>query len=159
MNVTGMILTEIMGVVGNQPQIFVIYPALITTIGGLGSIIGSTATTKLALGSMTSSFLSIKEHLTEILSTWVASLILFLVFPSVIFIFRVIGLLVFGQLILQLLFVNVLAASIMIIVSFGVAIVTYKRGWDPDNFVIPIESSIADAVTTAALLIVMSIII
>ncbi len=159
MNITGLILTEIMGVVGNQPQIFVIYPALMTTIGGLGSIIGSTATTKLALGSMTSSFSSIKEHLTEILSTWIASLILFIVFPSVIFIFGVIDLQVFRQLVLQLLFANILAASIMIIISFGVAIATYKRGWDPDNFVIPIESSIADAVTTTALLIVMSTII
>jgi cation transporter-like permease len=33
-----------------------------------------------------------------------------------------------------------------------VAILTFKKGLDPDNFVIPIESSIADSVTTVALL-------
>jgi cation transporter-like permease len=47
---------------------------------------------------------------------------------------------------------NILAVSIMVVIAYFVAIVTYRRGWDPDNFVIPIESSLADSVTTIALL-------
>lgn len=43
----------------------------------------------------------------------------------------------------------------MIVLSFVVAISTRRRGWDPDNFVIPIEGSMADAVTTVSLLVVL----
>jgi len=39
------------------------------------------------------------------------------------------------------------------VISFTVAILTYRRGWDPDNFVIPIESSLADTVTSVFLFI------
>ena len=53
-NVTGSLLTKISGV------IYGVYPAIITTVGGVGSIIGSTVTTKLALGLAKPSFSSIK---------------------------------------------------------------------------------------------------
>jgi len=33
-----------------------------------------------------------------------------------------------------------------------VAVLTFQRGLDPDNFVIPIESSLADGITTISLL-------
>jgi cation transporter-like permease len=33
-----------------------------------------------------------------------------------------------------------------------VAILTFQKGLDPDKFVIPIESSLADSITTIALL-------
>jgi len=37
-----------------------------------------------------------------------------------------------------------------------VAILTYRRGWDSDNFVIPIESSLADSITTISLLLALN---
>jgi cation transporter-like permease len=46
----------------------------------------------------------------------------------------------------------------MITVSFAVAILTFQKGLDPDNFVIPIESSLADTITTAGLFIMLSLI-
>ena len=55
-------------------------PPLIATIGGVGSIIGSTATTKLALGLIKPSFSSIKKHINEIGGAWLASIILFIVY-------------------------------------------------------------------------------
>jgi cation transporter-like permease len=49
--------------------------------------------------------------------------------------------------------VNILAASLIILVSYSVAILTYQKGLDPDNFEIPIESSLADSITTISLLV------
>jgi cation transporter-like permease len=48
---------------------------------------------------------------------------------------------------------NALAVPLMAVISYLVATVTYSKGLDPDNFVIPIESSLADSITTIALLV------
>ena len=58
----------------------------------------------------------------------------------------------------QLLATNILAVSIMVIIAYAVAIFTFRRGWNPDNFVIPIESSLADTVTTAAILVALALV-
>jgi len=58
-----------------------------------------------------------------------------------------------------LLFVtNILAALSMVIIAYAVGILTYRKGWDPDNFVIPIESSLADTITTISLLVALNLI-
>jgi len=57
-----------------------------------------------------------------------------------------------------LLATNFFAAVFMIVISFGVAILTFHEGLDPDNFVIPIESSLADTITTVSLLAMLSLV-
>ena len=59
----------------------------------------------------------------------------------------------------QLLTINFIAVLVMIFIAYTIAIYTFRRGWNPDNFVIPIESSLADTVTTAAVLITLMLII
>lgn len=158
-NVTGSFLTKIGGVTGDLKAIIAVYPAIITTVGGVGSIIGSTATTKLALGVTTPTFSSIKQHISEIGGAWLASIVMFVIYlilSSLIGGVSTLGdLLIFSS---HLLITNVLAVSIMIIVAYAVAISTYRRGWNPDNFVIPIESSLADTVTTAAILVAIALV-
>jgi mgtE-like transporter len=135
-------------------QVYVVYPALIDTIGDVGAVVGSTATTKLALGTLKASFSSMKNHLMEISGAWAASLIMY-------FAYSVLALLITGtfaptSLVTFTFFlftVNIFAASLIILVSYSVAIITYQRGLDPDNFEIPIESSIADSITTISLLV------
>jgi len=159
-NVTGAFLQEISGITRNGTQIYIVYPALITTIGGLGSIVGSTATTKLALGVIRPSFSSIRQHLNEIGGAWVASIVMFafyfLISSSISGTLTLSDSLKYAA---QLLITNALAAFVMVIVSYAVAVSTYRRGWDPDNFVIPIESSLADSVTTISLLIALTAIV
>ncbi len=164
-NVTGLFLGKIeekLGerqIVGDKQAIYRVYPALIDTVGDVGSIVGSTATTKLALGLIDSSFSSIKRHLQEIGGAWAASLILFTAYSvissSAAGLFTVAA---FMKLTVQLLATNVLAVFFMVLISYAVAIFTYKRGWDPDNFVIPIESSLADSITTVSLLAMLTLI-
>jgi cation transporter-like permease len=47
----------------------------------------------------------------------------------------------------------------MILIAYAVAIYTFRRGWNPDNFVIPIESALADTMTTAAVIIALALIV
>ncbi|MEM2539497.1 MAG: magnesium transporter [Candidatus Bathyarchaeia archaeon] len=146
------VIREKEGVYETYP-IYVVYPALIDTIGDIGAVVGSTATTKLALGTLKASFSSMKDHISEILGAWAASLIMY-------FAYSILALTVVGTLrplsiarfSLLLFTVNIMAAALITLVSYSVAIVTYKRGLDPDNFEIPIESSLADALTTISLL-------
>jgi mgtE-like transporter len=134
-------------------QIYVVYPALIDTIGDVGAVVGSTATTKLALGTLKASFSSVKNHFMEISGAWTASLIMY-------FAYSILALTITGmpsplylvKFTLFLFTVNIFAASLIIVVSYAVAILTYQRGLDPDNFEIPIESSLADSITTISLL-------
>ena len=159
-NVTGSFLNKISGITGNGTEIYVVYPALITTIGGVGSIIGSTATTKLALGLIKPTFSSIKQHLNEIGGSWIASIVMFTLY-SITSSFTsgtttLSNPLKFAA---QLLTTNILAVSAMVIIAYAVAVSTYRRGWDPDNFVIPLESSLADSITTVSLLVALTVIV
>jgi len=155
-NVTGSLLNEIREVVGNRSEIYVVYPALIDTVGSVGSIVGSTATTKLFLGVLKSSFSSIKEHLTEIGGAWMASMIMFTLYSAISSFTSGTAAFHLLRFTVQLVTTNILAVSVMVIVAYAVAIFTYRRGLDPDNFVIPIESSLADSITTVSLLAALS---
>ncbi|MDH5686332.1 MAG: magnesium transporter, partial [Candidatus Bathyarchaeota archaeon] len=159
-NVTGLILGEISQAIGDRPEIYVVYPALIDTVGDVGSIVGSTATTNLALGTLRPTFSSIKQHLAVIGDGWIASVIMFMLFFTAASTTH--GTAVLGGLskfAAQILITNVLSVSAIVIISYAVAINTYKRGWDPDNFVIPIESSLADSITSLSLLIAVTTIV
>jgi len=159
-NVTGSFLDKISARMRNGTEIYVVYPALITTIGGVGSIIGSTATTKLALGVIKPSFSSIRQHLNEIGGSWIASIAMFTLYSiTSSFTSETTTLSNSLKFATQLLTTNILAVSAMVIIAYAVAISTYRRGLDPDNFVIPIESSLADSITTLSLLIALTVIV
>jgi mgtE-like transporter len=158
-NVTGSLLNRIGGIADGQ-KIYSVYPAIIATVGGVGSIIGSTATTKLALGLIKPFFSSIKQHLNEIAGAWLASIVMFIIYAIVSSVIS--GAKTLGEMIMftgQLLTTNILAVSLMVFIAYAVAIFTFRRGWNPDNFVIPIESSLADTITTAAVLVALALII
>jgi mgtE-like transporter len=157
-NVTGSTLGKISEVVGERREIYTVYPAMIDTMGDVGAVVGSTATTKLALGALQPSFSSIRNHSTEVFGAWLASSIMYSVYAFL-------SLAIQGQLTLynlltfaaRVLATNALAGTIIVIISYMVAVVTYRRGLDPDNFVIPIESSLADSITTMSLFLVLSL--
>lgn len=153
-NVTGTVLKRISLVVEDRKEIYTAYPALIDMVGDVGSVVGSTATTKLALGLIRPSLAAMKNHSMQVLSAWVASVIMFIVIAASSLamngIFTFSG---FMGLTSVLLMTNLIAVAAIILVSFVIAIAAYRRGLDPDNFVIPIESSLADSVTSVALLV------
>jgi mgtE-like transporter len=159
-NITGTVLKGIANLADGRREIYTVYPAMIDMMGDVGLVVGSTATTKLALGVLAPSFSSIKNHAKNIFSAWTASLLLFAVLGFL-------SLAINGMLSLQgitnlllILFVsNVIAFTVIVILSYAISILTFKRGLDPDNFVIPVESSLADSITTLALFVALLLII
>jgi len=157
-NITGSVLSRISGVVGRRPEIYVVYPALIDTMGDVGAIVGSTTTTKLALGTIASSLNSIKNHRNQIAGAWLASVVMYVLFALISSFYQVsVSFLTILRFIGLLLATNFFAAIFMICISFSVAILTFQKGLDPDNFVIPIESSLADTITTVSLLVMLGL--
>ncbi len=156
-NLTGNLLGRISGIIGKRSEIYVLYPALIDTIGDVGSIVGSTTTTKLALGTADSSFKAIRKSLPEIGGAFLSSATWFLFFSiiSLYLAHKVIILNNLLELAAILLTLNIFAVPIIAAISYGLAVFTFRNGLDPDNFVIPCESSLADNVTTACLLLVL----
>jgi mgtE-like transporter len=156
-NITGTALNRITESIGKRPEIFMIYPALIDTVGDVGSIIGSTATTKMALGVMATEFRAATSHWVEIGSAWLASIIMFVFYTLTSS--AVYGIEKFPRLLEEAWTTNLIVVPIIIVISFSTAIVTRRRGLDPDNFIIPIETSISDGLTTIGLLIALTLLI
>jgi len=153
-NVTGTVLKRISVIVEGRKEIYTVYPALIDMVGDVGSVIGSTATTKLALGLLRPSFHAIKDHAVQIFSAWTASIVMFVLLAALSLLmntmFTLYSFLDFASL---LLITNIIAVAVIVLVTHAVSILTFNKGLDPDNFVIPIESSLADSITSIALLV------
>jgi mgtE-like transporter len=158
--ITGTIFRQISIFAGERKEIYTIYPALINLVGAVGLVVGSTASTKLALGLLSPSFSSIKNHAKNIFSAWGSSLIIFTVLALIsIAVNQVFSLTNVINFILIIWFSNLVAVVLISLLSFGVSILTFKRGLDPDNFVTPVETSLASIVTSIALLLALLLII
>ncbi|MCL2358504.1 MAG: magnesium transporter [Nitrososphaerota archaeon] len=151
-NITGTFLKGISNIVRGNRVIYTVYPAMIDMMGDAGLVVSSAATVKLTLGVLSPTFGAIKNHAKSILSAWASTLMFFTVLA-------VLALAINGSftaatlysLMLILLVSNVIAFTAIVIVLFVISILTFKYGLDPDNFVIPLVSALADALTTIAL--------
>jgi mgtE-like transporter len=156
---TGTIFRGISNFAENRKEIYTIYPALINMVSNVGSVVGSTANTKLALGLLTPSFSSIKNHTKNITSAWAASFLIFTVLALIsLAVNRVFSLSSVLNFMVIIWLSNVIAVIGIALLSYGVSILTFKRGLDPDNFVIPVETSFATIVTSTALLLALLLI-
>lgn len=159
-NITGTIFKAIGNLAAGRKEIYIIYPAIIDMMGDVGLVIGTAATTKLALGMLAPTFSSIKNHAKNIFSAWAASLMLFAILGVLsLAISGVFSFQGFSNLFLILIVTNVISLLSLVVFSYEISLLTFKRGLDPDNFVIPVGSSIADAFTTIALLVALILII
>ena len=141
------------------PALITIYPALINMVSNVGSVVGSTANTKLALGLLTPAFSSIKNHAKNIGSALAASLlivtILALISLAINNVFSSSSVFIFMGIIWVS---NIISVIGIVLISYGISTLTFKRGLNPENFVIPIETSLATIVTSIALLLVLFLI-
>ncbi|MGD0978538.1 MAG: magnesium transporter [Candidatus Bathyarchaeia archaeon] len=160
-SVTGTILQEInVGAalwIGGRAlypaSLFAAYPALIELVGDVALVIGSTATTRLVLGLLEPRFSAMKNHAMQILGAWAASAVASIPLSAAsLFLTGAFGLPAFYVLTSALLATNAFALVAMTLVSYALAILTFKKGLDPDHLVIPIESALAGTITSTALL-------
>lgn len=157
-NVTGTFLKGVSRYANSRIEFYTVYPALIGLVSDVGAVVGSTATTKLALGMLKPKLSSIFHHSKNILSAWAASVILFIVLAfAALAIHGVFTPAAFYSHVVVLLVANVIAISLIVVLSFGISILTFQKGLDPGNFVIPIENAFAASVTTFALLVALAL--
>ena len=160
LTLTGTIFKGISRFAENRKEIYTIYPALINMVSNVGSVVGSTANTKLALGLLKPSFSSIKNHAKNISSAWSASLLIFTVLALIsLAINRVFLLSSVLNFMVIIWLSNIIAVIGIVILSYGVSIVTFRRGLNPENFVIPIGTSFATIITSIALLVAILLIV
>jgi len=158
-NITGTLLGRISAVIEKRREIYMVYPALIDMVGDVGSVIGSTATTRLALGLIKPSFKDLRKLKEHIIGSWLSSLIIFAALSAI---SLALNALLTPQYFIQfssiLMMVNIIAVPLIFLISYLISILTFKKGFDPDNFVIPIESSFADSIATLSLFLVLLLI-
>jgi len=150
--VTGYIMQSFEGYIRSRPYIYFIYPALLTTIGDVGSIIGSSSTTGLSMSGdifhnyrplIYMSILVVVIPILFMFYTFLGHMLIVGLTPLVYIEYIGVGLAGFMSTLLISLF------------SISIAYLTFRRSLDPDHFVIPIESTSADLLTTFILYIVL----
>jgi len=154
-NVTGSTLDRVSERIQRFPAVYMSYPAMIDTVGDVGSIVGCTLTTRLALGEVSMSVGDLPRIVRAAVYPWVSSLALFMFYAvasSLMF-----GLGSLGYLVVRFSLMNLVVVPCIVAVVLLVTKLTYGRGLDPDNFIIPIETTLADTITTVALLLVLMI--
>ncbi|MHA1237696.1 MAG: magnesium transporter [Candidatus Odinarchaeia archaeon] len=159
--ITGSVLTQLRSVIAAYPAILIIYPALIDTLGDEGGIIGSTTTTRLALGYFSPKFKSLlnREFIQIVVSVLGVSVLLHFIYG---FIGGFATAAIFSEIIkitAAVTIANLLGFLLVLIISFTIAIQTYKRGLDPDNFSIPITATLSDFIATFFLFVSISIVL
>lgn len=152
-NVSGAFLKGVSRFVSSRVVFFAIYPALVALVSDVGSVVGSTATTKLALGELKPTFSSLVRHAKSIVVAWFSSIFMFIVVAFVaVLIQEEIAATAFYSVLAVLAVANFVAVALVVLMSFAIAILTFQRGLDPGNFVIPIEKAFSASIATFALL-------
>jgi len=144
--VSGVILSRISIYFRKSPGILTVYPSLINTLGAAAAIFGSLSTTKLALGFIQTKISEIKGELSDLLQIGGSVLIVYLLY-SVISSF-IDG--VFTPFIIIMLSFLILF-PIITGITFIIGIFTFTKSLDPDNFIIPVETTLTDFMLTLVL--------
>lgn len=152
-SLNGIILLRLTGGILRHPGILILYPALIDTLGDIGSIIGSLTTTSLTLGYVRGLRGILNEGLRRTLRVEVVAAPMHLLYALVAFLLLgmpSVEVLLFLMAISLL--SNLLSFLAISLFTLLLAHITYKRGLNPDNVVIPAITSTSDVVATFTLL-------
>lgn len=148
----GVALSSYRESIESNPSVLMLYPTMIDTLGDIGSILGSMQTTKLALGYVGSYGRTLKVAFADLLSVETAAAIMHVVFSMVSFLMgKASGLNPrLAMLIALSLVSNAFGFLFISLFSLLIATQTFKYGLDPDNFVIPMVTSVSDIIATLA---------
>ena len=141
------------------PGVVVLYPGLTNALGNIGSIIGSTTTTSLALGYIRDLRDEVKASISTIMQVEGVALLIHCFFglityaivrPSV----KAADL---AYLVSVAALSNLISFLPIAIVALAVAHAAFKRGLNPDNVAIPVITTVADTTATLTLFLVLNI--
>lgn len=142
----GLFLSRIRSYIKRSPGILAVYPALTDTIGDGAAIFGSISTTKLVVGLIETKFSGIKGEIKDVLQIGVAVMFMYVVYSVIAFLNE--GNPAAPAVIMLSFFI---LFPIIVAISFLMAILTFMKGLDPDNFVIPFETALTDSLLTLVL--------
>lgn len=147
---TGIVLSDNEDILYYFPIILIILPSLNDTVGDLSTVFISRLTTNLFLGVIEpkiSKSKSLKDEFISLLIVLLLCTITILFFGFLISVFGGIDL-VNPFLIIIIIFLSVFLIFIsLFILLFVSAILLFKRGYEPNNFLIPIATTGADFLT------------
>jgi len=148
----GVALSSFRADIESNPSVLMLYPTMIDTLGDIGSILGTMQTTKLALGYVETFWRTLKAASADLLSIESAAAIIHVVFSLVSFLLGMASGLTpnLVMLIALSLISNAFGFLFISIFSLLIATQTFKYGLDPDNFVIPLVTSVSDIIATLA---------
>lgn len=146
---SGLALSEVRAKLADYPSVVAVYPALIDTLGDFGSSIGSIFTTRLAEGSTEAKLNPSPLELFETAQIWLSCLVYYLVYGLIALTggFK-------GAVIVLLCFL--LSSPVILTVSRLLVLETFRRGLNPDNFVIPLETTLCDSLTTVLMAVLLT---
>jgi len=141
------------------PGLVMLYPIIIDGLGDVGSAAGSMTTTNLALGYVRGLGDVLRRGVKELLQIEAAAALMHLVYG--LFAYVISGLTYGGASLSFLTGVavasNLLGFMAISMLAYLTAYVTYRRGLNPDNFVIPATASLSDFIATNSMLLSVSI--
>ncbi|MEM4246607.1 MAG: magnesium transporter [Candidatus Bathyarchaeia archaeon] len=149
----GLTLGGVRRVLEKVPGVLILYPAVVDALGDVGSIVGSNTTSRLHLGELSPSLSSFKELLYDILAVESSAGIVHTLFGGAAYHLatKVLVNARMDRLVVAAVLSNLVSFVPICLLAFLVAVLTFKRGLDPDNFVIPVETAVSDALGTLAL--------
>jgi mgtE-like transporter len=157
----GVFLSGMSRNLSQYPSILAVYPALTNALGNIGSIIGSTKTTSLALGfTRVRGFVGeLKDSMSLILQIESVALLIHAVFGVVAYLIVRPGVprVSLSTIIEVTLLSNLLSFLPIALFALVVAHQAFKLGLNPDNVAIPVITSVSDTVATVTLFLTISI--
>ncbi len=160
--ISGTLLSSNEALLYTVPILLLILPALNSLIGDISTVLVSRLTTHLYIGSLQPKVQNserLKEDFYGLLITLLLSLgaLIFLGYLSSVFP----GIEIINPLLITLIVCTtvLLIFAMMFLLSFVSAIVLFKRGMDPNNFLIPLITSLIDFLTPLFLIIFITIFI
>lgn len=144
--ISGFALSKVRTQMRESLGILTVYPALINTLGAAGAIFGSLSTTKLALGLIKAKINELKSEFRDLSQIGSAVLIMYVIYGVIASSIggRVVS---FAIILLSL----IILFPIIIGIAFSIGILAFIKGLDPDNFIIPFETTLTDCLLTVVI--------
>ena len=149
-SINGVLLSNLGPSLVSRPGLMTLYPALTNSLGNVGSIIGSSMTTNIALGYAKSFIEELKTSGSFIVQVEIPAAFMHVVFGVISFLLSVEQGANLYFLVGIALTCNFMSFWVISIFALWSAHVSFERGLNPDNIVIPAITSLSDTTATLA---------
>ena len=146
----GVLLSNLGPTLASRPGLLTLYPALTNSLGNIGSIIGSQMTTSLALGLSRSFVEELKVSSRSIIEVEIPAAFIHIVFGFISYVLSISQEASLLFLVTVALSCNLMSFSFISVFALWSAHVSFERGLNPDNIVIPAITSLSDTTATLA---------